>query len=122
MKLSLTLERGIQIRMNKLCEDLSKLTTIPTSKLESLCSLACYCIDEELLETHLSGEEVMQYDIGLGTLLITIRDNQVKYKFIPSTQLEANIVNSLKTKQNSLSNKIEKTLVDSIVNTYKDML
>ena len=108
--------------MNSLCEDLSKLTTIPVSKLESLISLSCYCIDEELLESGLEGKEIMEYDIGIGTLLISLSNNSIRYKFIPSKQLEGHIVNSLKTKQNSLSNKIEKNLVDSIVNTYKDML
>jgi len=108
--------------MNKLVEDLSKLTTIPQSKLDNLVNLSNYCIDEELLETQLAGKTVMEYDVGIGTLMIALIDDSIKYKFIPSKQLEQTILSSLKTKQNSLSSKVEKTLVDSIVNTYKDML
>ena len=108
--------------MNKLIEDLNKLTTIPESKLEHLAKLVVACIGEEFTEMKSIDSDTMDYDIGIGRLVIGIRDGEVKYKFIPGELLQSSLSNIMKGKRNLLETKVEKSLVSCIENTYKDLL
>ena len=108
--------------MNNLVEDLNKLTTISTSKLEHLSKLAVACIGEEFMECKLSEASIMDYDIGIGRLIVGVRDGEIKYKFIPSDILHTSLLNITKGKRNLLETKVEKSLVNCIENTYKDLL
>ena len=108
--------------MNKLVDDLSTLTSISSSKLDNLCKIASYCITEEFLETILQEKDLVEYDIGIGKLYIGIKDDQIKYKFVPDNLLAESLKTTMESKRNLFEVKIEKTLVSSIENTYKDLL
>ncbi len=108
--------------MNKLTTDLSLLTTISESKLEHLVKLADTCISEEFLEMKLTENSFMDYDIGIGRLIIGLKDGEIKYKFIPSDLLKDSLNNVMKGKRNLLETRVEKSLVSCIENTYKDLL
>lgn len=108
--------------MNKLIDDLSILTTIPNKALNKLVTKSYYCINEAVIDTLLEDKNVVEIDIGLGTLYIQILDNSIKYKFIPSADLEKNVKNTVVNNKNNLQNVLENNLVNKIVNTYKDLL
>lgn len=108
--------------MSRLVDDLSSVTFINSSKLERLVKLSLYCITEELLESILQEKTVTDYDIGIGRICISTADNQLKYKFIPSDDFNAAVKSTIKTKRNLLEAKVEKSLVSSIEETYKDLL
>lgn len=108
--------------MNKLIDDLSTLTMINSSKLDRLSKLSVYCINEELLESILADKSLVEYDIGIGKLYISTANNELRYKFIPSEELHSSVKNTVESKRNLLEAKIEKSLVSSIEETYKDLL
>lgn len=108
--------------MTDLIKDLSTLTTIPEKALQKLNNKSYYCINEAVLETLLAKKELVEINIGIGTLYIQLLDNSVKYKFIPSPEMEKNIKNTVINNQNSLQNVLESSLVNKIINTYKDLL
>lgn len=105
-----------------LIQDLSLLTTIEENKLKHLMKLSLACISEEFNEMVLNGDTDLSYDIGIGTLMIGLRNNEVKYKFVPADILGKNLDNILKGKQNLLEAKIEKQLAKAIENIYKDLM
>lgn len=108
--------------MNNLIKDLSTLTTINEGKLENLFKLIADCIGEEFKETIDSEKSIMEYDIAIGKLFICNKENELKYKFIPSENLENILKGVVKGKRNSLELKVEKSLISAIENTYKDLL
>lgn len=105
-----------------LIKDLSKLTTIPIDSLCLLSNKAIWCICDEVEDTILNGETITTIDIGIGNILIKNEEDEVKYKFIPSKELENNIIDTTINKKNPLKIIIEKTLINKILNTYKDVL
>ena len=108
--------------MIDLLNDINQLTTIPRTTLDRLVQLTntdiCHCVEEQLLKQ----ETITDIDIGIGRLLIKLEGNEIFYKFIPSTQLEKNIITTIKTKESPLIQKAEKSLVDKIENVYKELI
>ena len=107
---------------SNLIKDLSTLSTIKEKDLVKLLNKAVYCINDSLEETTLAGNNVLIEDIGLGSLYISIENNEIKYKFIPSKDFESSILKTVVSKKNPLSDKLEDTLVKRISNAYKDLL
>ena len=108
--------------MNTIINDLHALTTIDEKRLAHLFKLTAACISEEFSEMILKEETTLEYDISIGILTIGIREGQIKYKFTPNELLANSLVNVMKGKRNLLETKVEKQLVSSIENTYKDLL
>ena len=53
---------------------------------------------------------------------IRIEDENIKFKFIPSSKLENGIKYAITSGESPLINKVELLLKDRICNTYKDLL
>lgn len=64
----------------------------------------------------------IEINIGVGTLLISDDQDIVKYKFIPSESLEESINETLRTGKSPLELKLEKSLLNKIIKTYKDIV
>ena len=105
-----------------LIKDLSIITTINESTLEKLNKKAVWCICDNLEKTIYNKEDISEIDIGIGNLLISLENNNVKYKFIPSKDFENQIVDTIVNEKNNLVNSLEETLVDKISNVYKNLL
>ena len=60
-------------------ENLSTLTTIPKKHLERLLNKVFLCIGDAVEETVLKNEKLTKIDIGIGTLVISIYDDVLKY-------------------------------------------
>lgn len=108
--------------MNNLINDVSTLTTIPIENLKELVHLSNVCICDIVEEDKLKNKEVCEIDIGIGTLYILISNESKKYKFIPSKELDTNINTTIRKGVNPMTRLVESTLVDKIINTYKDMI
>lgn len=108
--------------MTDIIEDLSKITTISTNNLNKLIDKSMWCICDYIEELITSKNNVLEINIGIGTLIISILDNQIKYKFIPNAKLENSIRETIINEYNPLKLTIEKTLVNKITNTYKDLI
>lgn len=70
----------------------------------------------------MKNESPTEMDIGIGTLLISDDEETVKYKFIPSKVLEESVNETIQNKKSPLELKLEKNLVNKILNTYKTIL
>ena len=108
--------------MTDIIKDMSTLTTISEKSLHELMKKEEYCIVSAIFENMKNNEVLTELDIGIGKLLVKIENNSIKYKFIPSESLEHAIVNSYKHDKCVLVDKLNKSLVERITNTYKDIL
>ena len=107
--------------MSSLITDLHTLTSIPIASLDKLVEKSMWCICSDIEESILDKNNITKIDIGIGDLYIKLEDDLIKYKFIPSSQLESAIKNTVINGKNILTDTIETTLAARFVNTYKDL-
>lgn len=100
--------------------DLSTLTTIDESVFTKLITKVEWCISDGIEKAILSGDNIVNFDIGIGILSINIDDNNIKYKFKPSQKLEKVIINTVENEGNSLILNIEDSLISKLTNVYKN--
>ena len=101
-------------------EELSTLTTVSQTTLHALADKVNYCICNAVESTLFNRENLAEIDLGIGTLLIQIGDDEIKYKFLPSKQLADNLVKTIYDEQNPLVFELEKSLVNKLENPYKN--
>ena len=106
----------------KVTEGLSKLTTIDPKALDRLIDLGECVIVDSILEGIESRENPVEIDVGIGTLTVQILDDSVRYRFSPSAKFGDDVGNAIRHGANPLDKKVESTLVDKFINTYKDLL
>lgn len=102
-------------------EDLSILTTIPNNSLNKLFEKMVWVICNSVEESTLNKENITEIKIGIGTLIIGIENNSIKYKFVPNQLLENSLISTVKDGKNPLVVKLEENFANRIINTYKDM-
>jgi ribosomal protein L17 len=102
-------------------EDTAVLTTIPEKAIKKLIEKMVYAINEAVVEARIMGEDTLQMDIGLGTLLIKLSNDSIQYKFIPGDKLEESVKNTFINKQNLLEDALDASLVNKLTNIYKDL-
>ena len=108
--------------MNSLLSDISATTGIPKLTLEKLADKSCLILADSVLENIMLKSSQSAIDIGIGVLNIKIEDSQIKYKFIPSKELDKLVVNAVNSKTSPLISKLDLTLNERISATYKELL
>lgn len=110
--------------MNKvdILTDLSVLTGVSKLSLQNLCDKATLAISHGVFERIQSHEPQVEFDIGIGSLYIKLEGDSIKYKFIPSKELEETVAFTVKNNECILTNKIDKALGDRIENAYRNLL
>ena len=103
-------------------KDLSILTTIPKSVLDKLTTELQYVICHSIEESSLQSENITKIDIGIGTLLISVEDEGVRYKFIPSSSLEQTVKWTILNHKSPIIHQVEEALKDKVMNVYKELL
>lgn len=107
--------------MYNLTQDLSQLTTIPVLQFQHIFdtvpALICHHVQEDI-ELQNSISEI---DLEIGTLYIKSDEEQIKYKFVPSSKFDDAVKQTVKTGESPLVVKVENILKDRICNTYKDL-
>ena len=99
--------------------DLSTLTTIKESVLAKLNEKIVWCISDAVCKSVYNRDDSTSIDLGYGNLIIKFDNNQIKYKFIPSKELEEAVTQAVITERNSLVEALETSLADKITNVYK---
>lgn len=66
-------------------------------------------------------DDTAEIDMGFGTLLIHISDGNIKYKFIPSKELDKDVISTVVDEKNPITVVLENNLVNKITNIYKDL-
>ena len=107
--------------MNNMIEDISKITTIPRVTLQKLLEKSEMCICHDILEQILRNETYICVDILFGELYLNIDNDQVKFKFIPSSQFEDMLVETINNKTSPLITAVEDGLSTKIMNVYKEL-
>ena len=102
--------------------DVSKLSNIPLATLFRIQDLEKILIAQYISESILIGQETTEIDTGLGKLLIRVSDSEIKYKFIPSKMLDQQLVNTVNAKTSPLIDKLENSVQEKIMRTYKEMI
>lgn len=103
-------------------EDVSKLSSIPEKLLNKLVTLEMFSILEGLQEMSILDEHLCEFEIGIGILIISLENNNIKFKFKPSAKFREEIVNTLKNKHNSLEIEFDDSFVEKIKLLYKGLI
>ena len=104
-----------------LIQDLSTLTTIPKQTLLKIEKRKETCIAHSVLESIFDGNDTTLFDIGIGSLYIQHKDDEIQYKFIPNLNFEQLLVNTIKTKESPLVTELDESLFNKITQAYKDL-
>ena len=102
-------------------QDVSILTTVQKSSIDRLCSQIVKCICYDVCEALLQNDTEICLDIGIGNLFIKVSDDDVKYRFEPSSYLDESVLESVSTGKNPIVDDIESSLLEKINITYKDL-
>jgi hypothetical protein len=107
--------------MINIIKDTAVLTTIPEKAIRKIVEKMIYSINEAVVEARLTGENMIELEIGLGTLIIRLEDDSIQYKFVPGEKLEESVKNSFINKQNLLEDVLDASIVNRLTNIYKDL-
>ena len=107
--------------MKDALKDLSVTTTIPYFTLKKLFDRLSTVISYNIGESHITRDDVCEIDIGIGTLLVLINSDEIRYKFIPSKKLSDSIVSAVQEGTFELITEMEDSLQKKVMNTYKDL-
>lgn len=106
-----------------LIQDLSLITTISESHLRKLVDKSSWIICNDCIEgLYTKSDKVVDIDIGIGILYISLDKNNIRYKFIPSEDLNKSVIKSVVEGINPLKDNLEESLKSKIVNVYKELL
>lgn len=108
--------------MIDLVQRLSSLTTIPEKNFAKLNEKSELIIANSAYNALHSGQTDISVDIGLGTIHIKLEDNQILYKYTPSTSLEKCMRKAVIDDKDFLTDIVEKSLTNRILNAYKDLV
>lgn len=105
-----------------LSADLEVVTSVSKSLLKKFVSPAIYCIGHAVAETLQEKQTITTVDIGIGKLVINIQGDQLLYRFTPSKDLEACLVNTVVSGCSPIAEKLDTTLQGKIEKVYKELL
>ena len=108
--------------MHSLIEDLSLLTTIPINSLNKLVNKSLWCICDCIDEATLSNQNIIDIDIGIGTISILLENDSVQYRFVPSKKLETSVKSTIVDGKNPLIEIAEDKLTKGMLEIHKSFI
>ena len=108
--------------MVNLIKDVSVLTDVSENTLNKFVPLCQYCIGHAIHEAECIRSDIAEIELGFGELHIKFDEDCVRYRFIPSKELEKTIVKTLTTHNSPIILKLESNLQEKIDRTYKELL
>lgn len=108
--------------MQNLLNDLSILTCVESKDINKLKDISISLISHYIVESLKQRDTIASFDLGIGTLHISNKEDGVHYKFVPSKEFEKQVSDTYKTGKSRLKLDIEKALGSRLTNTYKDLL
>lgn len=109
--------------MNKydLIEEYTNLFTSPSSSKKTI-ELLEDIIAHSCIDTTLKSQSELVLDIGIGTILIQMYDDEILYSFQPSNKLEEKVAEAITNKESPIIKNVGKDLNDLLKNIYLDIL
>lgn len=108
--------------MTKLLDDISTLTNIPDNILKKLVKVSNYSITHTIYEGIVSNKSEVSIDLGIGELEIYLAANQIRYRFIPSNELEKDIIKTIQNKVSPIAITLDDSLKTKIDKCYKELI
>lgn len=108
--------------MENLIEDVSVLTDVSETLIKKFIPVSTYCISHAVFESLSKDETVTEIDIGIGQLLIKTDSTSVKYRFVPSKELEKSVKQSVTTGYSPMITKIDNSLQEKIERAFKELI
>lgn len=104
-------------------KDLSDITSIPYTLLCKLINnvedIICHDIRESMQDSGVNF--ITELSIGIGKLIIYVTEEEITYRFVPSTSFENKLVNMINNNEDPMIVELEESLKEKIVNRYKDL-
>lgn len=107
---------------NSIEENISKLTTLPRSNVKDLITLTNEVICDEVINGIMDGDDVFVIDIGIGTLSVYKSEDSLEYKFIPSSELEGMLIDTINNNRNPLIERMNKMITKRVITKYKNLM
>lgn len=108
--------------MSNIVTDVSELTNVSEKILEKLLNVAALCIGHNLHESLVSKQDTVVLDVGVGELILLVRNDLLQYKFIPCPSFEKMLARVVLTGQSPIAEQLESNLQQRIEQTYKELL
>jgi len=108
--------------MVKLSLQLSKLSDIPEPSIEKLLGLVNGIVALSVYDNMLDNEEVTEIDLGFGTLNILSVNEGIKFRYVPSKNIQDDLTKIINGKEPSTLRKLEKYAIKQITELYKDLI
>lgn len=103
-------------------KDLALLSTIKETALSKLNPIINKLICDYILEAKNKGEDNININLDFGSLNISLLDGVVKYKFVPSEELEQQIITTYLKNTSPIVDSLEQAVIDRFENIYKDLI
>ena len=104
-----------------LLNDLATLTQTKQSLFEYLRDISVQDISQSVLEAYNTDGEV-ELDIGIGCLYISVANDELKFNFTPSADLEKQIINSIDSGKSYLQEVVESRIGSRMAKLYKELI
>lgn len=104
-----------------LLDDISSLTTIQKISLDRLVIQANKCICHNVQEAIVDKSSGVCINIGIGNIFIYINNDEIKYRFEPSSKLESGIADTVLTGKSPIIEDIEQSLISKVNTVYKEL-
>ena len=108
--------------MIDLVNDLNVLNHVSEKVLTNLVSLSTYCIGHAVHEEQCCKNDVTIVDIGIGELHIKCSSDGIRYRFIPSEELEKTLIKTITTGTSPILSKLDLNIKEKIEHAYKELL
>lgn len=100
--------------------EVSTLTKVPAKAINNVLEKEMFCIGSAIHDAKLNNEDVVTFNIGLGTLCVEL--NTMQCKLIPSKVFKDIIKKSSVDNIDPLAYKIEQTLINKLIAISDEVL
>ena len=108
--------------MTNLIDDLSVLTNVSESTLKKFLPITNTCICHSIAESICAKKDITEIDIGIGELHIKVEHERIKYRFIPSKELESSLISTVTSGSSPIVKQVDFNLQEKIDKAYKELL
>lgn len=106
----------------ELLKDLAEISGVKKFNLDGLTKLSLDLFSHYISCAKQENTNLLEIDIGIGSLIIRLSENEIDYKFIPSKNLEWAIKDGLVNKESILIKKANTLIGQRINKTYKELI
>lgn len=107
--------------MVDIIQDVSNITRVPISTINKLIDISTSIISNDVLDAYNKREKFSEFDLGIGKLIIFNDSSSIEYRFIPAKDFERKINSCIKDNKSVLVDELEKSLVDKLLLSYKEL-